>query len=358
VYRGSEVSPGLGPGQAADRAVCPERPWWLPPRSCESVRATESRDDGRKCTCIKWPKCADHSQPLRSCVKRALLGVLKRSGWLAIPMPLPILWACNEAPVEADHRTLVLAGGPTCEDCEIAVNEVAVLGHPDDPASVAANPSARCRLGWLSTGEFVSGGLIGGETVLVYGSTGRAIRLSIGTENVPVIGMENVPVLRLPRGGSGAPDPATCETMPVPRRTTVLECEIDMEGGFTLWPSGDSHRPYRLPAVAATSCGPVAGSPGAPQPLGPWRERPASPKARHGLGARWKLTPRPPPSTGRSHTSGPWREGPSSAASRRWTTTLAIPSAAGAAGGCVPARLPDNPAGPTRPGDPFAPALR
>jgi len=69
-----------------------------------------------------------------------------------------------------------------------------------------------------------------------------------------------------------------------------------MEGGFTLWPSGDSHRPYRLPAVAATSCGPVAGSPGAPQPLGPWRERPTSPRAWYGFGARWRFTPRPCPS--------------------------------------------------------------
>jgi len=94
-------------------------------------------------------------------------------------MPLPILWACSEAPVEADHHTLVLAGGPTCEECEIVVNEVAVLGHPDDPASVAANPSARGRLGRLSTGDFLSSGLTGGETGLVYGSTGRAIR-SIG----------------------------------------------------------------------------------------------------------------------------------------------------------------------------------
>ena len=133
------------------------------------------------------------------------------------------------------------------------------------------------------------------------------------------------------------------------RLTTVLECEIDMEGRFTLWHSGDSHRPSRPSAGAATSCGPAARSPVAHERFGPWWERPASPKARYGLGARWKLTPRPPPSTGRSHTSGPWREGPSSAASEalhhNTRRPLSLPERRAAS-----SRLdsPYNPSGPTQ----------
>ena len=125
------------------------------------------------------PQLAPHPR-----VKPAFPGFLKSSASQVFPMLLSMLWACAEIPDaeihdEADLRTHVLTGGPMCEECEVIVEEVAVLGHPDDPASVAADPSARCRLGQLSTGEFVSSGMIGGETVLVYDSAGRAIR-SIG----------------------------------------------------------------------------------------------------------------------------------------------------------------------------------
>ncbi len=68
-----------------------------------------------------------------------------------------------------------------------------------------------------------------------------------------------------------------------------------MGGRFTLWPSGDSHLPSCLSRRAATSCNPAARLPVAHERLGPWRERPPSPKARYGFGARWKFTPRPCP---------------------------------------------------------------
>ena len=69
-----------------------------------------------------------------------------------------------------------------------------------------------------------------------------------------------------------------------------------MGGRFTLWPSGDSHLPSCLSRRAATSCNPAARLPVAHERLGPWRERPPSPRAWYGFGARWKFTPRPFPS--------------------------------------------------------------
>ena len=84
----------------------------------------------------------------------------------------------------------------------------------------------------------------------------------------------------------------------------------------------------------------------------------ASPKARYGLGARWKLTPRLPPSTGRSRTNSPWREGPSSTASRRWTTRSPSPPLPERRVSSSRLDSPDNPSGPTRSGGSFAPALR
>ena len=68
-----------------------------------------------------------------------------------------------------------------------------------------------------------------------------------------------------------------------------------MGGRFTLRSASDAHLPSCLSCGAATSCGWPPGSPVAHERLGPWRERPPSPKARYGFGARWKFTPRPCP---------------------------------------------------------------
>ena len=84
-------------------------------------------------------------------------------------------------------------------------------------------------------------------------------------------------------------------TAPALPLTTALECEKDTEGRFTLWPSGDAHLPSCLSDRAATSCGPAARWPVAHERVGPWRERPPSPRARYGFGARWRFTPRPCP---------------------------------------------------------------
>ena len=80
------------------------------------------------------------------------------------------------------------------------------------------------------------------------------------------------------------------------RLTAALECENDVGGRFTLWPSGDAHLPSCLSRGAAPPCGPIARSYEAHEPRGPWRERPPSPRARYGFGTRWKFTPRPFPS--------------------------------------------------------------
>ena len=68
-----------------------------------------------------------------------------------------------------------------------------------------------------------------------------------------------------------------------------------MGGRFTLWSASDAQPPSCLSCDAATSCGPIARSSVARERLGPWRERPPSPRARYGFGTRWKFTPRPCP---------------------------------------------------------------
>ena len=93
--------------------------------------------------------------------------------------------------------------------------------------------------------------------------------------------------------GCTGPRPVACPG--APRLTTVLEREIDTEGRITNLASGDSHQPSRPSADAATSCGPAARLPVVHERLGPWRERPPSPRARYGFGARWRFTPRPCP---------------------------------------------------------------
>ena len=104
--------------------------------------------------------------------------------------------------------------------------------------------------------------------------------------------------------------------------TAALECENDVGGRFTLWPSGNAHLPSCLSYCTATSCGPAARLAVAHEPL------------------------------------GPWREGPSSAASRRWTTRSPSPPLAARRAASSRLDSPDNPSGPTRSGGPFAPALR
>ena len=101
-------------------------------------------------------------------------------------------------------------------------------------------------------------------------------------------------------------DVGRCPTLQL---TAALECENDVGGRFTLRLSGDSHQASCLSAGAATSCGTAAGCAVAHRRHLPWRERPPSPRARYGLGARWKCAPSPPPSRGSLPNQISLREG-------------------------------------------------
>lgn len=74
-----------------------------------------------------------------------------------------------------DPDTVVIAGDPVCQMCEIILEEVAVLGHVDDSASFRPDPGP-CAMGQLSTGEFISSGLVGGGQIFVYDESGRPVR--------------------------------------------------------------------------------------------------------------------------------------------------------------------------------------
>ena len=111
---------------------------------------------------------------------------MKRAKCLAAILGLPAVLAvlvggCAEEPqVHELSPPVVIRGDPSCEECEIVLEEVAVLGHPTDSASFRYDsPNLQCVVGRLSNGEFVSSGLVGGEMLFVYDASGRAVR-SIG----------------------------------------------------------------------------------------------------------------------------------------------------------------------------------
>ena len=79
------------------------------------------------------------------------------------------------------------------------------------------------------------------------------------------------------------------------RLRAVLERANDVGVRCALRPSRDAHRGCRPSAGATTSCGIAAGCAVAHEALGPWRERPPSPRAWYGFGARCVCTPLPLP---------------------------------------------------------------
>lgn len=106
----------------------------------------------------------------------ASFGKVLRIGRLAASAAaLGILGSACKPDAGTDPDTVVIFGGPTCRLCEIVVEEVAVLGHVDDAASFRPDPGP-CVVGQLSTGEFVSSGLVGGGQLFVYDKSGRAVR--------------------------------------------------------------------------------------------------------------------------------------------------------------------------------------
>ncbi len=65
-----------------------------------------------------------------------------------------------------------------CPGCEIRLQEVALLGHPEDPTSVGANAAGvDCSAGRLSTGEYVVSAVVGGGEIQVYDPEGKVVRL-------------------------------------------------------------------------------------------------------------------------------------------------------------------------------------
>ena len=97
--------------------------------------------------------------------------------------------------------------------------------------------------------------------------------------------------------------------------TTAPECENDIEGRFTIRPSGNAQGPSRLSARAARSCGLAARPPVAGQAAQAVAGATlAEVRARGGVEMR-TLAPALP---GSLPTINPWREGSSSTASRRW----------------------------------------
>lgn len=101
-----------------------------------------------------------------------------------LPMALVILWAfgcdgSHSSPI-GESPVLVVAGEPECEACRIELDEIVVLGGPTDSASFRADDAdLRCVVGELASGGFIASALVGGQTLFVYDSTGRAVR-SIG----------------------------------------------------------------------------------------------------------------------------------------------------------------------------------
>lgn len=85
--------------------------------------------------------------------------------------------SCAEPSPPTAPDTLVITEEPSCEGCTIALEEVAVLGHPADSASFRYDaPNLACVVGQLSDGSFVSSGLVGGQTLFRYDGSGRAIQ--------------------------------------------------------------------------------------------------------------------------------------------------------------------------------------
>ncbi|MEQ8330405.1 MAG: hypothetical protein RH859_08100 [Longimicrobiales bacterium] len=73
-----------------------------------------------------------------------------------------------------------IEGESSCAECEIVLEDIAVLGAPEDSTSIREDAAGRgCMVGQLSTGEFVVSGSVGGGQLVVYAGSGPS-RRSIG----------------------------------------------------------------------------------------------------------------------------------------------------------------------------------
>lgn len=85
--------------------------------------------------------------------------------------------ACAHEQEEVNDLRVVISGRPSCPECEIGFEEVATLGHVDDPASIPVeNARTSCIVGRLSGGGFVSSGIAGGGEIFVYDDRGSFVR--------------------------------------------------------------------------------------------------------------------------------------------------------------------------------------
>lgn len=84
----------------------------------------------------------------------------------------------DSAPALATEPGLIAIGEEVaCPDCEIVLEEVAVLGDLTDSTSIRQDATgAGCMVGRLSSGEFVVSGTVGGGRMSVYDGPGPAVR--------------------------------------------------------------------------------------------------------------------------------------------------------------------------------------
>ncbi len=98
-------------------------------------------------------------------------------------VPLLAVVACtgetrNEEAAAGGGAVVVVDDGQACPDCRILMEEVATLGDPDDPASIRLDAIREgCRVGRLSTGEYLVSAVVGGGEIFVYDGNGPAVRL-------------------------------------------------------------------------------------------------------------------------------------------------------------------------------------
>lgn len=77
----------------------------------------------------------------------------------------------SQRSADGDSETVLrLTGEPACEQCQIKLEPIAVLGHPLDPASVRADAAvAGCKVApFGDDGAFLVAGAVGGGELLVY----------------------------------------------------------------------------------------------------------------------------------------------------------------------------------------------
>ncbi|HSM62253.1 MAG TPA: hypothetical protein VK849_15700 [Longimicrobiales bacterium] len=91
------------------------------------------------------------------------------------------LLACGpagDAPAASGRAPdVTITGEPVCPDCEIVLEDVALLGDPADPSSTREDAAGRgCMVGRLSDGSFVSSGAVGGGRLHVFGPAGQVVR--------------------------------------------------------------------------------------------------------------------------------------------------------------------------------------